>query len=199
VDFEALSIPSIIILLISSSVLLITRDWRISIGALAFQYIGVFALTALVWPPDLAVVKLVAGWMAASILGISRAGTFAIASEEETWPSGQIFRLLTAVLVMVAVVSLTPTISKTLPAIQIVQVWGSFYLIGVGLLTLGLTSRPLRTVSSLLTILSGFEVMYAAFESAILVVGLLALVNLGISMVGAYLVVAEEIPSEEAT
>jgi hypothetical protein len=58
------------------------------------------------------------------------------------------------------------------------------------LLHLGLTAQPLRVVLGLLTVLSGFEILYAAVESATLVAGLLAAVNLGLALVGAYLLVA---------
>jgi hypothetical protein len=42
----------------------------------------------------------------------------------------------------------------------------------------------------LLTVLSGFEILYAAVESSILITGLLAAVTLGLAVVGAYLLTA---------
>ena len=39
----------------------------------------------------------------------------------------------------------------------------------------------------LLTTLSGFELIYAAVENSVLVTGLLAVVTLGLALVGAYL------------
>ena len=39
----------------------------------------------------------------------------------------------------------------------------------------------------LLTFLSGFEILYAALENSVLVAGLLAAINLGLALVGAYL------------
>lgn len=39
----------------------------------------------------------------------------------------------------------------------------------------------------LLTTISGFELMYAAVENSVLVAGLLAVVTLGLALVGAYL------------
>ena len=64
--------------------------------------------------------------------------------------------------------------------------WGGVFLIGMGLLLTGITVHPFRVVLGLLTFLSGFEVLYAAMESSSLVTGLLALVNLGLALAGAY-------------
>jgi hypothetical protein len=68
--------------------------------------------------------------------------------------------------------------------------WGSFILMSIGLLQLSLTSHPLRVIIGLLTALSGFEIIYAVIETSILVAGLLAVINLGLALVGAYLLLA---------
>jgi hypothetical protein len=43
---------------------------------------------------------------------------------------------------------------------------------------------PMKIIIGLLTILAGFEILYAFLEASILVTGLLALVNLGIAFIG---------------
>jgi hypothetical protein len=48
----------------------------------------------------------------------------------------------------------------------------------------------------LLTAFSGFEIIYAVIETSLLVTGLLAVVNLGLALVGAYLLIA---PTMEAS
>ena len=48
----------------------------------------------------------------------------------------------------------------------------------------------------LLSFLAGFEVVYAALELSVVVAGLLAVVNLGLALAGAYLQTAAE--SQEA-
>jgi len=42
----------------------------------------------------------------------------------------------------------------------------------------------------LMTVLCGFEILYAAVESSILVAALLAVINLGLALVGSYLMIA---------
>lgn len=102
-------------------------------------------------------------------------------------PGGALFRLLAAGLVAMVVASIAPRVAEWMPGAEMEQVWGGLILIGIGLLHLGLTAQPLRVVFGLLTVLSGFEILYAAVESAKLVAGLLAGVNLGLALVGAYL------------
>jgi hypothetical protein len=48
----------------------------------------------------------------------------------------------------------------------------------------------------LLTVLSGFEILYSAVEVSALVTGLLAGVNLGLALVGAYLLLAPTLEEE---
>ena len=65
-------------------------------------------------------------------------------------------------------------------------------LIGMGLLHLGISAQPLRIILGLLTVLSGFEIIYAALESSLLVAALLAVVELGLSLTGAYILTSFE-------
>ena len=65
---------AVLIFFITSAGLLIVRDWRWSIILLAIQYFGMFILILQHWPLGMASVKLVAGWMSAAILGMTRSG-----------------------------------------------------------------------------------------------------------------------------
>jgi len=84
---------------------------------------------------------------------------------------------------------MAPPIAGWISNIQLEQVVGALILIGLGLLHLGFTAVPFRIILALLTVLSGFEIIYAGVEKSTLVAGLLAGVNLGLAMVGAYLLV----------
>ena len=74
---------------------------------------------------------------------------------------------------------------------------GGILLVEVGLVMLGLNARPLRVVLALLVLFSGFEILYAMVERSTLVAGLLALVNLVLALIGAYLHVAPHLETEE--
>jgi len=179
-----------------SAVILLTRSWRWRVGALALQYVGVFWLVALSWPVGLASIKLVVGWMAGAILGVSRIDQ--LPSDRRRWPTEWMFLGLVMMLVFFSVSTIAPRFEGWLPANHSAQIWGGLLLIGSGLIHLGVASRGLRVIVSLLTALSGFEILYAVVENSTLVAGLLATVTLGIALVGAYLLsnLSEEVMLE---
>lgn len=89
-----------------------------------------------------------------------------------------------------------PTLVKWIPT-GLVILWGGMILIGVGILQIGVANHNLRVIFGLVTVISGFEIIYAAVENSVLVTGLLAITNLGLALVGAYLtaeVLEEESP-----
>lgn len=173
------------ILVISGAILLLTRSWRMRVGALAFQYVGVFWLVALSWPTGLATIKLVTGWMAGAILGVSRIDQ--LPQDRRRWPTERLFLGLVIVIVILTVANVAPNLDSWILTIKPAQSFGGLLLIAMGLVHLGIASRGLRVIVSLLTLLSGFEILYAVVENSTLVAGLLAVVNLGVAMVGAYL------------
>ena len=48
-----------------------------------------------------------------------------------------------------------------------------------------------------MTVLAGFELLYATVEGSVLVAGLLAVINLGLALVGSYLMIASNAEPEE--
>ena len=184
-------------LLATSLALLVTRDWRWRVGALAVQYLGVFILVLPSWPLELAAVKLVAGWMASTVLGFTRQGLENNPPRPTLVPTGLTFRLLAAGLVVIVVFGVAPGLPAWAAPISSGQAWGALLLIGMGLLNLGLSSRTLTSILGMLTIFSGFEILYAAVEASTLVAGLLATINLGIALVGAYLIVIPQMENIE--
>jgi hypothetical protein len=191
-----LSELAVAILVVSTLVLVLSQNWRWSIIALSFQYVAVFMLAILVWPLGLAAVKLVAGWMAGAVLGASQPAP-ELVEDANAGKSNVLFRLFVALLVWVLVFTLTPALISWIP-LPANLVAGSMLLVGMGLIHLGMTTRPLRVLLGLLTTLSGFELVYAAVENSVLVAGLLAVVTLGLALVGAYLLDTLS-PQEETT
>ncbi|MEN6409457.1 MAG: hypothetical protein ABFD44_07090 [Anaerolineaceae bacterium] len=188
----ALGVIAVILISLSALVLLNSRDWRWVTGALAVMYLGVFLLVGQSWNFSLAVLKVVIGWMAAVVLGITQMGQTHEQKTEENLPSGRIFRTIASGLVFLVVFSIAPGFVSWLPELSSEQAVGGMILIGMGLLQLGMTARPIRVVVGLLTTLAGFEIIYAAVEASVLVAGLLGGVNLGLALVGAYLMTAPE-------
>ena len=190
---------AVLLLLATSAGLILNRDWRWDLGLLAAQYLGTFILAAQHWPIGMAAVKLVTGWMATAAIGMT---LNALTPREEVpgqfWPRGRVFRLFMIGMIVVLTIAATPHVESAIPGIGLPVVAGGILLIGNGLLHLGTRSEITRVIYSLLTILAGFEIIYAGVESSILVAALLAVVNLGLGLIGAYLINAELSPEEEA-
>ncbi|MDZ4160245.1 MAG: hypothetical protein U1B80_10735 [Anaerolineaceae bacterium] len=182
---EQFALIAVVVLIVSSATLIISQNWRWSLIALAVQYVGVFWLVALIWPVGLAAVKLVVGWMAGAVLGAARPDAYLLDDPFASF-SGRVYRFVAAALILLLMVSVAPMLQWWFPA-DLVVLQGSLVLIGMGLLQLGMTTQPLRVILGLLTTFAGFEILYAAIESSVLVAGLLGLINLSLALVGAYL------------
>jgi hypothetical protein len=181
---------AVFILAVTSITLLISQKWRVSFIALIVQYLAVFGLVALVWPLNLAIIKPVVGIMAGVMLSMAKPDQD-ILDQAYMGISGRVFRVLAAIAVMGLVWSLSQNIGNWLPGNPELHL-GGLILIGSGLLHLGMTTRPLRVILALLTVLSGFEILYALVETSFLVNGLLAIANLALALVGAYLLASPE-------
>jgi hypothetical protein len=187
---------AVALLVITSVGLLLARDWRWSISFLSTQYFGMLILILQSgWPPGLAAVKVVAGWMSAAILGMTRSGLPREDRAERSnrpgaVPRGRLFRLFAAAIVILIVSSITPRVDVIMADAGFPVTSGSLLLVGMGLLQLGVASHILRVTIGLMTVISGFEILYATVESSLLVVGLLAVINLGLAFAGSYLLIA---------
>jgi hypothetical protein len=188
---------------ITSLGLLLITNWRWTIIALAIQYAGVFLLIVNNWPVTLALVKLIAGWMAGAIIGLAISGlpgeyqiglSAGRSLREKTSPrinfSYLFFRIFAAGIFALVIIALSPALTKVMPNLTPEQSYGAFFLIGFGVLHLCLTTEVLPVILGLLTTLSGFEVIYAVVESSSMVTALLATITLGIALVGAYMLTA---------
>jgi len=195
---SALAWFAVILLAITSVGLLLARDWRWLIIFLSTQYFGMLILTLQHWPLGMASVKVVAGWMSAAILGMTRSGLPREdrAERSNVLPRGRLFRLFAAAMVLLIVSSVTPRVDVIMADAGFAVTSGSLLLVGMGLLHLGVSNHILRVTLGLMTALSGFEILYATVEVSILVAGLLAIINLGLALVGSYLLIASNAEEE---
>ncbi len=197
INSETYSTLSLILIFLGVMTTFLSRNWRWAIGALGFLYLGAFVLVSLSWPPQLALVKLITGWFSCSVLALTQINFSKNGKKVSQSLSELIFWTLSAVLVIIISTSLAPSFSDWLPAIQNHQAWGGILIMGMGMLSLGFSNQVFRVVLSLLIFMAGFEIIYSAVEVSTLVAGLLAVVNLGIALTGAYLILnpsMEELP-----
>jgi hypothetical protein len=97
---EILVLSAVILVSLTSVFILVSKDWRYCIAALAIQYIGIFLLVGISWPIEMAVVKMVAGWMAGAILGIAMSTGYDVwLKSEASIKFGPFFRIMAAAII----------------------------------------------------------------------------------------------------
>ncbi len=200
--------PSVVLVMITAGILVVSKDWRLSVLALVIQYILVGLLMASVIRPELAAIKTLAGsliclilYMTARRVNWGQPRPIAPAPDKEpddeeeqpqvrqwTLPTELPFRLLAAILVIVVVYS-----GGSRYPLPDVDQWinlASYMLAALGLLALGLTDEPLKAGMGLLTFVSAFELFYTVLEPSLSVAGFMGIFNFLIALAISYLTVA---------
>ncbi len=177
-----------VIIAIAAMINLVFKDWRINIAALLFQYLAAFLLVTISWPISLAIIKLITGWMATATIGLTRMRYKNPAIKPETG-SSLIFRGLTGLLVILLVFILAPGLKQHIfPEVDLLIIQGGLLLLSMSLLQLGVNSDPFLMIVSLLSFLTGFEIIHSALEVSTLLLLLIVIVNLGLALVGVYFI-----------
>ncbi len=173
--------PAIASLVVTASLIIVVRDWRVSLAALLAQYLLVgFLLTRLI-PPEVATVKTLVGALICSILYLTarrvhwgeqrgKDGSSLPSTGREVFLVGLPFRLLAVVLTGLVASSLLN--SYPLPEVPKDIGFACYWLALMGLLAMILTTKPLKAGLGLLTFMAGFELFYTALESGLSVVWL---------------------------
>jgi hypothetical protein len=194
--------PAVAGLVATASLIIVVRDWRVSLAALLAQYLLMgFLLTRLITHEVAAVITLV-GALICSILYLtarrvywgrqrSKNETSPMPTGWEVFPVGLPFRLLAVVLTGLVTSSLLN--SYPLPQVPRDIGFACYWLALIGLLAMILTAEPLKAGLGLLTFMAGFELFYAALENGLSVVGFLGIVNLFMALAIAYLASAREV------
>lgn len=176
---------SVMLIFSGVGLLLVPRDRQAAL-LLVLQYATAAWLVMQMWPLRMALIKVVAGWAAVLILFLSARQT---TSDENrhTGSGSALFRLFTGLLALLALFSLLPTVSDAIPGIAPLTLAGAMWLMLSALLQLGFTLHPLYTVVGWLTLLTGFEILYASVERSTLIALLLAGLHLALALAGAYM------------
>ncbi len=195
------AMPAVVGIMITAGLLVVSRDWRVNVLALAAQYFFVVLLLTRQIRLEVAAVKGLIGWMICTVFYLTerQASTFeqAAAAEATSPPQRRrwimsaraSFCLLAAMLI--AVVAYTAALRFPLPEIPSDITLACYLLVGLGLLLIGLSDAPLQVGLGLLTFLSGFDLFYVALEPSLAVAGLLGAVSFIIALAMAYLRIAQ--------
>lgn len=213
---EALTTLAVVGAILATATLVVVANWRVTLGALALEYLCAAGLLATAAEGSTALVKLLVGGLAIAILGLTawqiNGGvapdhTLSPSLPTPVWldprqwrqtvlPTGLPFRVMAALMVNVCAFYLAQRPEAVLPELvgkPLINGVG-YALMASGLLNLGLTEKPLPTGLGLLTFLIGFELLYAQIESALAVTALLAIVQLGIALTTSYLMQVQAPP-----
>ena len=190
--------PAVGAVFITAALLVIAEDRRVLVFALAAQYLFVGLLYTHVLAPQIAGIKITAGlvvWLivffsaqqagwrpAAERLG--RAGVWVIGARAR-------FRVFSVILAALIGWKLAAPGTLPFPVASEYVSFAALQLACQGLLLLGLTDRPLKTGLGILTFLSGFGLLYSGVEPALMVVGMLAVVDVAIAFAISYLAVVQ--------
>jgi hypothetical protein len=98
-------------------------------------------------------------------------------------PTGWIFRILAVLLISTSALGFGGIQFFRFPGLHTVAAASSILLMGLGLLQLGLTEQPLGIGIGLVTLISGFEIIYSGLEPSLAVMALIAAIHVGIAIV----------------
>ncbi|MEN6522269.1 MAG: hypothetical protein ABFD14_00960 [Anaerolineaceae bacterium] len=161
---------------------LILPRFRWVIYALAIQYLAAFFLSTQTLSLGLALIKLLIGWMITALFA-SISTTIEKKWNSESVLSGIILRVTVMIGLWIVLYIAAPAMKSWLP-VPLYLLMGGLFLLSGGIIQFGLSNQVMRVCIGLLTFMSGFEVIYASLEPSVMVSGLLALVNIGIGLVG---------------
>ena len=206
--------PALVGLIITAVAVFLTSDWRLSLTSLLVQYVLVgTALTRSV-QLEVALVKILVGVLAVSILYLSarrvqevqerrqpQAASTRFLGVHVAWESGPLglpLRLFVVLLVTLAVVrffgeyhSLLPALSPETESFPAGVALASFWLGLMGLMGLVLSGNPLRVAPALLSLMAAFDLVYAGLESSLAIVGFLGALTLLLALALSYLAIVQ--------
>ncbi len=197
------SMPAVAGVFFTAGLLVVSRDWRLNVIALAVQYFFVALLLTSLIQLEVAAVKGLIGWMICMVFYLTERRASEIiptASKREPnvpqrWRRWVIsarasFSLLAALLVSVA--AYTAALRIPLFDAPTYISLACYLMVGLGLLLIGLSETPTQVGLGLLTFLSGFDLFYVSLEApSLIVAGLMGAVSFLIALAAAYLRAAE--------
>lgn len=189
---EILTQIPIYLVLLAALVNLTRRQWTINLVALTVQYLFLFPIVRSVLPLELALIQPFTGLMVTLILYLTLVSVGGIEKVKLNIKptSGEIFRALAGLLLLVMLQSFLPGLQREVfPLVPSDHLFASMGLILIGLLQLGTISEPFYIAIGILTFLSGFQLLYYALDYSYLLEALLVAVNLLLAIVGAFFIV----------
>jgi hypothetical protein len=202
--------PAAYVVLVTSGLTLILGDWRLSLLALGIQYLVAGLLFVDVLDPRLSLALLLVGifdclilYITARQVNLGRLPVDVTAEEAlqlrrerlvrlgpYMLPTDTPFRVLLALMLALVVWTFSQRATFHLPGAAEHANLAIYALMAMGLATLSLTSEPMKAGIGVLTFLTGFQLFFVGLEQSIALLALLAIANVIIVLVIAYLIQA---------
>jgi hypothetical protein len=206
-------LPAMTGLILTATTIFLTSDWRLAFTGLVLQYVLMgLALTRFI-QVEVAIVKILAGILAVAILYLTarriqevqggqqaRAGSARFLGLHMSWGAGPLglpFRLLAVLLVALAMIRFFDEIRLLLPmpagdgafapAVPADVSFVAFWLAAMGMVGLIVSGESLRVAPAVLTIVTGFDLIYAGLQPNLAVVGFLGALTLLAALAFSYL------------
>lgn len=203
-------VPAVVGLILAAVAIVVTSDWRLSLTALLAEYVLLgLALTRFI-QAEVAIVRILLGALVVPILYLTarqvqdhrdRQGEgeqgprfLGLPMSWAAGPLGLPLRLLVVLLTALALIRFFPNYTGLLPVLAVGQagvspaiVFVAFWLVAMGLVGILLSSDALRVAPAVLTILCGFDLVYAGLEGNLAIAGFFAALTLLAALAFAYL------------
>jgi hypothetical protein len=178
----------ILVIAAGSIVSIVAKRWQISIITLGVIFISSFSITVQFWPFWFSLVKIITGLMSLVVIGLS---LFKKEYTDLVIPRSTIIFRITGLIFLLFIALFSAKSVSDLLSSPLEIVLSALLIMITGIWQLGMTQRPLNVILAILTFFLGFELIYSANETSLLVNGLLAMVNLLIALVGSYILSSE--------
>lgn len=195
-------------LVLTSSLIVLLRDWRLTILSLLVQYVLVNVLLVHFIPAEIALFKFIVGAMLCPVLFMSRRRSemdvplrgrtrwkhgVRVRTTREVFGIGLSFRFLGIVLIGLMAYAFLQRFA--LSGVPLYLNFAVYWLSLMGLLTMMLSGHPLKAGAGLLTFLTGFELYYVTIERGLVVTGFLGILHLMVALALAYLIAMQTPPN----
>ncbi len=189
--------------LVTAAIMILVADWRLTLVALAVQYLLITVLLSTIVQLQVAMVRLIAGGLVSVILyitavrvrlgwarraraaGWQNVNEIASLFEREPFIISFPFRLIALALVSLSAIS--AAVQFPFPSASLLFWLVSLWLCASGLLLVTITRDALKVGVGLLTFSAGFATLYLAIESNLIFYGLLLISDLVVALAVAHL------------
>ncbi len=187
------STPAVWGIFLTGACIYLITEWRIRVLALMTQYffIGILFVRLFASRPEMAVLKILVGWLICGALFLSARMREEAAKEKGIhlqWSANLPFRALS--LITMTIVAYLAAQKYTLPIVPPDLAMACYLLAVLALLFIGTTEEDAVVVGvGVLNVLSGLDIFYSAQDPGLVVTGLLIMIMLLVGLATSYLTV----------